>query len=85
MISLMLRVLIKNVSIITFDHWTEMIYRLTINAYSPPIVLKTGASGLIAYRLISKENKWQWLQTSARLVYKNSKPDFILCTHRPLM
>ncbi|XP_053200542.1 uncharacterized protein LOC128385680 isoform X2 [Panonychus citri] len=48
-------------------------------------LLKTGASGLIAYRLISKENKWQWLQTSARLVYKNSKPDFILCTHRPLM
>ncbi|XP_015781093.1 circadian locomoter output cycles protein kaput [Tetranychus urticae] len=48
-------------------------------------LLKTGASGLIAYRLISKDNKWQWLQTSARLVYKNSKPDFILCTHKPLM
>ncbi|RWS29650.1 uncharacterized protein B4U80_00008, partial [Leptotrombidium deliense] len=48
-------------------------------------LLKTGASGLIAYRLITKDNKWQWLQTSARLVYKNSKPDFILCTHRPLM
>ncbi|XP_054163396.1 uncharacterized protein LOC128961209 [Oppia nitens] len=48
-------------------------------------LLKTGASGLIAYRLVTKESKWQWLQTSARLVYKNSKPDFILCTHRPLM
>lgn len=49
-------------------------------------VLKTGASGLIAYRLLVKEtNKWQWLQSSARLVYKNSKPDFILCSHRPLM
>lgn len=48
-------------------------------------VLKTGASGLIAYRLVAKEGKYQWLQTSARLVYKNSKPDFILCTHRPLM
>ncbi|CAN7988536.1 unnamed protein product [Ixodes hexagonus] len=48
-------------------------------------VLKTGASGLIAYRLSTKDGKWQWLQTSARLVYKNSKPDFILCTHRPLM
>ncbi|KAI1278731.1 Aryl hydrocarbon receptor [Halotydeus destructor] len=49
-------------------------------------LLKTGASGLIAYRLIKKDiTKWQWLQTSARLVYKNSKPDFILCTHRPLM
>ncbi|CAG2158932.1 unnamed protein product [Oppiella nova] len=48
-------------------------------------LLKTGASGLIAYRLVTKDTKWQWLQTSARLVYKNSKPDFILCTHRPLM
>ncbi|XP_022705153.1 single-minded homolog 2-like isoform X3 [Varroa jacobsoni] len=53
-------------------------------------LLKTGASGLIAYRLsANSENNgtssWQWLQTSTRLVYKNSKPDFILCTHRPLM
>ncbi|KAH7644890.1 aryl hydrocarbon receptor-like [Dermatophagoides farinae] len=49
-------------------------------------LLKTGASVMIAYRLVSKDClKWQWLQTSARLVYKNSKPDFILCTHRPLM
>ncbi|XP_067118712.1 aryl hydrocarbon receptor-like isoform X2 [Centruroides vittatus] len=48
-------------------------------------LLKTGASGLIAYRLSTKEGQWQWLQTSARLIYKNSKPDFILCTHRPLM
>ncbi|OQR77528.1 aryl hydrocarbon receptor-like [Tropilaelaps mercedesae] len=52
-------------------------------------LLKTGASGLIAYRLSAKESSgtgsWQWLQTSTRLVYKNSKPDFILCTHRPLM
>ncbi|GIX93148.1 aryl hydrocarbon receptor [Caerostris darwini] len=50
-----------------------------------PTVLKTGASGLIAYRLATKSGTWQWLQTSARLVYKNSKPDFILSTHRPLM
>ncbi|KAG8193914.1 hypothetical protein JTE90_011469 [Oedothorax gibbosus] len=48
-------------------------------------LLKTGASGLIAYRLVTKSGSWQWLQTSARLVYKNSKPDFILSTHRPLM
>ncbi|CAB4055989.1 AHR [Lepeophtheirus salmonis] len=48
-------------------------------------LLKTGASGMIAYRLQTKEHKWQWLQTSSRLVYKNSKPDFIISTHRPLM
>lgn len=48
-------------------------------------VLKTGASGMIAYRLQTKEGQWQWLQTSSRLVYKNSKPDFVISTHRPLM
>jgi hypothetical protein len=48
-------------------------------------VLKTGASGMICYRLQAKDGNWQWLQTSSRLVYKNSKPDFIISTHRPLM
>lgn len=48
-------------------------------------VLKTGASGMIAYRFQTKEGQWQWLQTSSRLVYKNSKPDFVISTHRPLM
>ena len=48
-------------------------------------VLKTGASGMICYRLQHKDGDWQWLQTSSRLVYKNSKPDFIMSTHRPLM
>uniref|UniRef100_A0A8D8PHQ1 Aryl hydrocarbon receptor n=3 Tax=Culex pipiens TaxID=7175 RepID=A0A8D8PHQ1_CULPI len=49
------------------------------------VVLKTGASGMIAYRYQKKGVEWQWLQTSSRLVYKNSKPDFIICTHRQLM
>lgn len=40
---------------------------------------------MIAYRLQTKDGQWQWLQTSSRLVYKNSKPDFIISTHRPLM
>ncbi|XP_049846591.1 circadian locomoter output cycles protein kaput [Schistocerca gregaria] len=48
-------------------------------------LLKTGASGMIAYRFQTKEGQWQWLQTSSRLVYKNSKPDFVISTHRPLM
>lgn len=48
-------------------------------------VLKTGASGMIAYRYQKKDGTWQWLQTSSRLVYKNSKPDFVICTHRQLM
>ncbi|XP_055527572.1 aryl hydrocarbon receptor [Wyeomyia smithii] len=48
-------------------------------------LLKTGASGMIAYRYQKKGGEWQWLQTSSRLVYKNSKPDFVICTHRQLM
>nr|CAD7262130.1 unnamed protein product [Timema shepardi] len=48
-------------------------------------LLKTGASGMIAYRYQTKSGEWQWLQTSSRLVYKNSKPDFVISTHRPLM
>lgn len=40
---------------------------------------------MIAYRYQKKDTEWQWLQTSSRLVYKNSKPDFVICTHRQLM
>ena len=47
-------------------------------------MLKTGASGMIAYRLLCKDLSFQYVQTSSRLVYKNSKPDFIVSTHRPL-
>ena len=59
--------------------------RLSLTSLHICEVLKTGASGMIAYRLLTKDLKWQWLQTSSRLVYKNSKPDFIISTHRPLM
>lgn len=40
---------------------------------------------MIAYRFQTQNGQWQWLQTSSRLVYKNSKPDFVISTHRPLM
>lgn len=40
---------------------------------------------MIAYRYQTHSGQWQWLQTSSRLVYKNSKPDFVISTHRPLM
>jgi len=47
-------------------------------------VIKTGSAGLIAYRLMSRDSEWVWLQTSARVVYKNSKPEFIVAIHRHL-
>lgn len=61
------------------------IYLIKNDLFSLQTVLKTGASGMIAYRYQKKDGEWQWLQTSSRLVYKNSKPDFVICTHRQLM
>uniref|UniRef100_A0A1A8LH33 Aryl hydrocarbon receptor n=2 Tax=Nothobranchius TaxID=28779 RepID=A0A1A8LH33_9TELE len=47
-------------------------------------MIKTGESGLTVFRLLTKENRWKWVQANARLVYKNSKPDYIIATQRPL-
>lgn len=48
-------------------------------------VIKTGESGLTVFRLLTKENRWKWVQANARLVYKNGKPDYIIATQRPLL
>ncbi|CAL1526779.1 unnamed protein product, partial [Lymnaea stagnalis] len=47
-------------------------------------LIKTGSSGLISYRWQTKHQHWLWLQSSCKVIYKNSKPDFIICTHRQL-
>ena len=47
--------------------------------------MKTGESGLTVFRLLTKENRWKWVQANARLVYKNGKPDYIIATQRPLL
>ncbi|KAH9491548.1 hypothetical protein Btru_030922 [Bulinus truncatus] len=47
-------------------------------------LIKTGSSGLISYRWQTKHQHWVWLQSSCKVIYKNSKPDFIICTHRQL-
>lgn len=48
-------------------------------------VIKTGESGLTVFRLLTKDNRWKWVQANARLVYKNGKPDYIIATQRPLV
>lgn len=48
-------------------------------------VIKTGESGLTVFRLLTKDNRWKWVQSNARLVYKNGKPDYIIATQRPLV
>ncbi|XP_076022008.1 aryl hydrocarbon receptor 1b [Genypterus blacodes] len=47
-------------------------------------MMKTGESGLTVFRLLTKDNRWKWVQANARLVYKNSRPDYIIATQRPL-
>ncbi|NWI48505.1 AHR protein, partial [Picathartes gymnocephalus] len=47
-------------------------------------VMKTGESGMTVFRLLTKENRWAWVQANARLVYKNGRPDYIIATQRPL-
>ncbi|KAG9349413.1 hypothetical protein JZ751_027856 [Albula glossodonta] len=47
-------------------------------------MIKTGESGLTVFRLLTKDNRWKWVQANARLVYKNGKPDYIIATQRPL-
>ncbi|CAF1674975.1 unnamed protein product, partial [Adineta ricciae] len=47
-------------------------------------LIKTGTSGLVCYRVQTKDGRWQWLQSSMRIIYKSNKPDFVIANHRPL-
>lgn len=47
--------------------------------------IKSGASGLLVYRVIARHSRRvYWLQSSCRLFYKNGKPESVGCTHRLL-
>ncbi|NXR63093.1 AHR protein, partial [Rhadina sibilatrix] len=48
-------------------------------------MMKTGESGLTVFRLLTKDNRWKWVQANARLVYKNGRPEYIVVTQRPLV
>ncbi|XP_053465616.1 aryl hydrocarbon receptor [Nycticebus coucang] len=63
-----------------FIHAADMLYC----AESHIRMIKTGESGMIVFRLLAKSNRWMWLQSNARLVYKNGRPDYIIATQRPL-
>ncbi|CAF0742575.1 unnamed protein product [Didymodactylos carnosus] len=47
-------------------------------------LLKTGTSGLVCYRIQTNDGRWQWLQSSMRIIYKSNKPDCVIANHRPL-
>ncbi|TSK34727.1 Aryl hydrocarbon receptor [Bagarius yarrelli] len=48
-------------------------------------MMKTGETGLTVFRLLTKQSRWVWLQSNARLIYKNGRPDFIIASQRVLM
>uniref|UniRef100_A0A3Q1GL25 PAS domain-containing protein n=1 Tax=Acanthochromis polyacanthus TaxID=80966 RepID=A0A3Q1GL25_9TELE len=64
-----------------FIHAADMLYC----AENHVRMIKTGESGLTVFRLLTKDNRWKWVQANARLVYKNGKPDYIIATQRPLV
>ncbi|XP_064016098.1 aryl hydrocarbon receptor-like isoform X2 [Pogoniulus pusillus] len=64
-----------------FIHAADMLYC----AENHIRMMKTGESGLTVFRLLTKENRWKWVQANARLVYKNGKPEYIIVTQRPLV
>lgn len=77
----------RNISTMKINQSTVYIYvclSIFFNCYFFLSVIKTGSSGLIAYRWLTKEFRWIWLQSSCKVIYKNSKPDFVICTHRQL-
>lgn len=61
-----------------------IIFLLDSKQYAYSLVMKTGESGMTVFRLLTKENRWAWVQANARLVYKNGRPDYIIATQRPL-
>ncbi|KAG7466779.1 hypothetical protein MATL_G00145950 [Megalops atlanticus] len=63
-----------------FIHVADMLYC----AENHIRMIKTGESGLTVFRLLTKANRWKWVQANARLVYKNGRPDYIIATQRPL-
>ncbi|XP_059828646.1 aryl hydrocarbon receptor-like isoform X2 [Hypanus sabinus] len=63
-----------------FIHVADMMYC----AESHVRMMKKGESGMTVFRLLTKENRWTWVQANARLGYKNGKPDYIIATQRPL-
>ncbi|KAK1173158.1 aryl hydrocarbon receptor 1a [Acipenser oxyrinchus oxyrinchus] len=63
-----------------FIHAADMLYC----AENHIRMIKTGESGMTVFRLLTKQNRWAWVQANARLVYKNGRPEYIIATQRAL-
>ncbi|XP_038153432.1 aryl hydrocarbon receptor-like [Cyprinodon tularosa] len=47
-------------------------------------MLRTGETGFCFFRLLAKDRRWVWVQSNARLVYKDGRPEFIVARQRAL-
>lgn len=58
----------------------------THTALNPALfsVIKTGNSGFTYFRLLTKAGQWLWVQASARVVFKNGRPDFIVARQKAI-
>ncbi|XP_062258903.1 aryl hydrocarbon receptor-like [Platichthys flesus] len=48
-------------------------------------MIKTGESGLTVFRLLSKSNSWVWVKSNAKLIFKEGRPEFIICYQKALV
>nr|BAA99559.1 arylhydrocarbon receptor [Mesocricetus auratus] len=63
-----------------FIHAADMLYCAEFHVR----MIKTGESGMTVFRLLAKHSRWRWVQSNARLIYRNGRPDYIIATQRPL-
>ncbi|KAM4710598.1 aryl hydrocarbon receptor 2 isoform 2-T2 [Anableps anableps] len=47
-------------------------------------MIRTGETGFTFFRLLAKDRRWVWVQSNARLVYKDGRPEFIVARQRAL-
>lgn len=47
-------------------------------------MIKTGESGLTAFRLLSKSGSWLWVKSNAKLIFKGGRPEFIIAYQKAL-
>ncbi|XP_043965712.1 aryl hydrocarbon receptor-like isoform X2 [Gambusia affinis] len=47
-------------------------------------MMRTGETGFTFFRLLAKDRRWVWVQSNARLLYKDGRPEFIVARQRAL-
>lgn len=64
----------------SFLHTADMLYCADKHLR----MMRTGETGFCFFRLLAKDRRWVWVQSNARLVYKDGRPEFIVARQRVL-